>query len=90
MSTLKKYRFLLKPAFFIFNLLFSTWLVFQIEQISPSDFGKYKYIFESPRKLPPAFARKQEIKKLCDQYKAGLLDSTQLELKLSKIMELSN
>ena len=90
MSTIKKYRFLLKPAFFIFNLLFSTWLVFQIEQISPSDFGRYKYIFEPQRKTPPLFGRKQEIRKLCNEYKAGLLDSTQLESKLSKIMELPN
>jgi hypothetical protein len=90
MSTLKKYRFLFKPAFFIFNLLFSTWLVFKIERISPSDFGRYKSIFEQPKKLPPLFGRKKEIKKLCDEYKAGLLDSTQLESKLSKIIEQPN
>jgi len=82
---MEKYKFLLKPAFFIFNLLFSTWLVFQIEKISPSDFGKYKSIFENPPKPIPV-QKKQELKKLCADYKAGLLDSAGLEQRLDKFL----
>jgi hypothetical protein len=86
MSTLRKYKFLFKPAFFIFNLFFSTWLVFQIEKIRPSDFGRYRYWFELPDKASIEAARKKHIKKLCDDYKAGLLDSTQFQLQLDKVI----
>jgi hypothetical protein len=86
MSNLKKYKFLFKPAFFIFNILFSTWLVIKIEQISPSDFGRYKYWFEARPKVPD-LARKNRIQKLCNDYKAGLLDSTQLESKILNLIE---
>lgn len=90
MNELRKYKFLVKPVFFIFNLLFSTWLVFKIEKLSPSDFGRYRHLFESHPKPSPISLHKKEIKKLCDDYKAGLLDSTQLESKLTKLAEQTN
>jgi hypothetical protein len=89
MSALRKYKFLLKPVFFIFNLLFSTWLVIQIEQISPSDFGRYRHLFE-PKPQLPSLTRQQELKKLCNDYKSGLLDSTQLELEILDLMDQPN
>ena len=78
-----KYKFLLKPLFFIFNLLFATWLVFKIEEMTPSDFGRYKYLFEDPPKLSPdKMHHKLYLKKLCTDYKSGKLDSLELEEKL--------
>ena len=78
-----KYTFLLKPVFFIFNLIFATWLVFKIEEITPSDFGRYKSLFEDPPKLSPDNSHhKQYLKKLCSDYRNGKLDSLGLELKL--------
>lgn len=44
---MKKYNFLFKPLFFIFSLVFATWLVLFIEKISPSDFGKYGHLFDN-------------------------------------------
>ena len=83
MKKITKYKFLLKPIFFIFNLLFATWLVFKIEEITPSDFGRYKTLFEDPPRLSPDNNHhKQYLKKLCHDYKSGKLDSLELELKL--------
>jgi len=90
MSTLRKYKFLIKPVFFIFNLLFSTWLVFQIEKVRPSDFGKYRYWLEIPDRTPIDIARKRDIKKLCDEYKASHLASIQLQNKIDKIISRAN
>ena len=44
---MKKYNFLFKPVFFIFNLLFATWLVLKIEEIKPSDFSKRPSFFKN-------------------------------------------
>ena len=90
MSSLKKYKFLIKPAFFICNLLFSTWLVFRIEKISPSDFGRYRDWFDVPKKEPVGVSRQRDIKKLCNDYKAGLLDSIQLQERIDKIIKPAN
>jgi hypothetical protein len=80
---MKEYRFLFKPLFFIFNLLFATWLVFQIEKIHPSDFGKYRSWFEEPPKLNVTkMYKKQMLKKLISDYKKGVLDSVQLDRSL--------
>jgi hypothetical protein len=86
MAALKKYKFLFKPVFFIFNLFFATWLVVQIEKVKPSDFGKYRHLFELPEKSSLKALQKQNLKKLCSDYKAGKLDSTQFEVQLEKIM----
>lgn len=85
---MKKYTFLFKPAFFIFNLLFATWFVFKIEEMSPSDFGKYSSLFDDP---PGSMAhRKKELKKIIVDFKAGKLDSIQLEKKLESYFESPN
>jgi hypothetical protein len=77
---MKKYKFLLKPLFFIFNLLFATWLVLKIEKIKPSDFGKHKSIFYSePKPRIVSLDDKEYIKQLFEDYKRGELDSLKLE-----------
>ncbi|MCD6017333.1 MAG: hypothetical protein K0S53_454 [Bacteroidetes bacterium] len=82
---MKNYTFLLKPAFFLFNLIFATWLVFKIEEISPSDFGKYKSLFEDP---PGSIGyKKKHLKKIIIDFKAGKLDSLQLERQLEIYLE---
>lgn len=82
---MKNYTFLLKPAFFIFNLIFATWLVFKIEEISPSDFGKYKSLFED---TPGSIGyKKKRLKKIIIEYKAGKIDSIQLERQLENYLE---
>lgn len=84
---MKKYTFLFKPVFFIFNLVFATWLVFQIEKISPSDFGKYRSLFETPPEPIPVKAySKESLKKICIDYKAGILDSAGLEQQLDRVL----
>ncbi len=87
---MKEKLFLFKPLFFIFNLIFATWLVFQIEKLSPSDFGKYESLFEGP----PVFSRekmgeKGYLKKLCSEYKAGKLDSADVERLLDRYLTVS-
>jgi hypothetical protein len=82
---MKNYSFLIKPAFFIFNLLFATWLVFKIETISPSDFGKYGRIFQEEYR-PPVSDKKGPLKKLYRDYKNGLLDSVSFEKTLDRIL----
>jgi hypothetical protein len=79
---MKKYKFLLKPLFFIFNLLFATFLVLTIEKIQPSDFGKHKRFFGSTSAVPGQEKRKLEIEKMCNDYKAGVIDSIQLDKRL--------
>ena len=82
---MKNYTFLFKPAFFLFNLIFATWLVFKIEEISPSDFGKYKSLFED---APGSVGyKKKRLKKIIIEYKAGKLDSVQLERQLENYLE---
>ncbi len=82
---MSKYGFLFKPSLFIFNLLFATWLVFKIEKISPSDFGKYgRFLEEGPSKK--ASEQKNVLKKLCRDYRSGSLDSLKLEEMLDKIL----
>lgn len=71
--------------FFIFNLLFATWLVFKIEEISPSDFGRFKSLFDDP---PGSIStRKKNLKKIIVEYKKGTLDSAQLDQKIEKYLE---
>jgi len=99
---MKKYKFLFKPLFFICSLIFSCWLVLIIEQISPSDFGKYESLFKTKTHATTAivkesaFIKKEEhqnkynkncIKKICLDYKAGLIDSTKLDEELEIILK---
>jgi hypothetical protein len=90
---MQKYSFLFKPLFFICSLVFATWLVFYIEKISPSDFGRYEILFNStPKPLPKETKvqnlitygeqRQAILKKICTDYKAGLIDSIQLDQRL--------
>lgn len=75
--------------FFIFNLLFATWLILKIEKLRPSDFGKYRSIFEKTTPIPKNVAPydKYYIKKLAQDYKSGLLDSVTFDLSLGKFIE---
>jgi len=75
---MENYKFIFKPLFFIFNLIFATWLVFVIEEIKPSDFGRYKYLFDEPPALKTKMHKKNHLIKICADYKAGVLDSTEL------------
>lgn len=80
---MKKYTFLLKPIFFIFSLLFATWLVFEIEQISPSDFGMSQSAIAKGASVPKSIHdRRQYLMDLCSAYKAGAIDSAKLNQKL--------
>lgn len=84
---MKNYKFLFKPVFFIFNLLFATWLVFQIEKITPSDFGRYRSLFEDTKPVAPDHVlHKTILKKICSDYKTGALDSIKLEQELDKFL----
>ena len=95
---MKKYNFLFKPFFFICSLLFATWLVLYIEKISPSDLGKYESLFNSrPKPLPkesnvhkPFAYDKQCLKKICTDYKSGLLDSAKLDQQLEIFLKASD
>lgn len=90
---MNNYNFLGKPIFFIGSLLFATWLVLYIEKINPSDLGKYEHVFTSrPKPLSEevilqnklAYKKKQQtsLKKICNDYKAGLIDSLELNKRL--------
>lgn len=84
---MKKYKFILKPMFFIFNLIFVTWLVLKIEKIQPSDFGEYKSLFYSGPKPKMVTANdKQFLKNLCVRYKHGNIDSLQFEKQLDSFL----
>jgi hypothetical protein len=84
---MSSYKFLIKPLFFIFNLVFATWLVLMIENVKPSDFGKYSSIFESKAKLSPEKKEhKRYLENLFSQYKRGEIDSVELGKKLEKYL----
>lgn len=102
---MKKYNFLFKPLFFIFNLLLATWIVLEIEKIKPSDFSKRPSFFkdETPlvcatcgsvisqtdktRQISALESQHLSLKKLCADYKYGLVDSTYLDRQLKKILQ---
>ncbi|MCE3225901.1 MAG: hypothetical protein K0S32_452 [Bacteroidetes bacterium] len=84
---MNKYSFLFKPVFFVFNLIFATWLVLAIEKIQPSDFGKYKSIFDkAPKPKTVTTNDKDYLKALFIKYKTGQLDSLNLEKELDKFV----
>jgi hypothetical protein len=77
---MKRYKFLLKPLFFVFNLFFATWLVLAIEKIEPSDFGRNSSFFDKtpvPRKV--SMKDKPYLIDLFTKYKKGLIDSNTLD-----------
>lgn len=82
---MKDYTFILKPLFFVFSLVFSTWMVLAIEKISPSDFGEYKTLFES-QPAPLVKFSSHYIKHMFGEYKTGKIDSIQLERKLETFL----
>jgi hypothetical protein len=85
---MKRFKFILKPALFIFNLLFATWLVFTIEEIKPTDFGRYEYLFEDPPALKTKKLKKEHLIKICSDYKAGVLDTNELVKKIDMYLAL--
>ncbi|MGQ0827605.1 MAG: hypothetical protein ACT4ON_04325 [Bacteroidota bacterium] len=69
---MKKYKFILKPLFFICSLIFACWLVLIIEQVSPSDFGKYESLFKTKTNMITPIIHEADVlktKKHMDQYK---------------------
>lgn len=100
---MEKYKFLFKPLFFIFSLLFACWMVLKIEQIQPSDFGRYEALFKSgagkeykpqPVPIPQPHVNKDIIKKgkeavarLFSEYKSGRIDSVSFNHRLEKLLE---
>jgi hypothetical protein len=73
---MSKYKFLIRPVFYIFNLFFATWLVIKIESVSPSDFGRYKLLFErtEPKLQHVPVYDKYYIFKLAEDYKKERID----------------
>jgi hypothetical protein len=87
-QNMKQYIFLLKPLFFIFNIVFATWLVLKIEKIKPSDFGEHKSIFENaPKPRVLTKSDKHRLKTLAYEFKYGIIDSAGLNKKLDKLLE---
>ncbi|MDO9184588.1 MAG: hypothetical protein Q7W13_01155 [Bacteroidia bacterium] len=85
-----KYNFLLKPLFFIFSLLFASWLVLKIEKLRPSDFGKERYLFENEPVPSVAKYDEQYLKNLFLEYKFGIINSRQLDEKLEFFLKPGN
>lgn len=83
-NTYDKYSFLFKPVFFIFCLLSGSWIVLKIEKLSPSDFGRYKSLFEKEDSILPDQQQKPRLKKLINDYKTGSVDSAMFETKLEE------
>jgi hypothetical protein len=83
---MKAYTFLFKPVFFIFSLLFATWLVIKVEEISPSDFkGKtnsdpQKNIKENP------LDKGKKLRNLIFDYKKGSIDSLSLDKEITDLL----
>ena len=89
---MKRYKFLIKPLFYIFSLTASSYMVLVIEKISPSDFGKHQDLFVSSPK-PAAAAQvvkldytKEYLKNICFDYKYGIIDSATLDERLSTFL----
>ncbi len=84
---MKRYKFLIKPLFYIFSLTASSYMVIVIERISPSDFSKQPTLF-MPQAKPVAAVqandyRKEFLKSICFDYKYGVIDSSTLDERLS-------
>jgi hypothetical protein len=83
---MKRYRFLIKPLFYIFSLTASSYLVIVIERVSPSDFSKHPSLF-LPQAKPVAVqsndSRMEYLKNICFDYKYGIIDSSTLDERIS-------
>ena len=77
---MKKYTFLIKPIFFICNLLFASWLVIKIESVNLSDFNQ-EHIEKEQYK-----SDKQFLKKICLDYKTGIIDNVKLDQQLEQYL----
>ncbi|MEW6468842.1 MAG: SHOCT domain-containing protein [Bacteroidota bacterium] len=82
---MSRYKFLLRPLFYIFSILFSSWMVLWIESISPSDFGKYGALFSTPVPAPPG--GRDQLKKLYREYKSGRISSDEFEKKFEDLLK---
>jgi hypothetical protein len=81
---MRKYNFIWKPLYFIFSLLFATWLVWKIEQISPSDFGVHQApVMRRAGDPKEILGHKQYLMDVCFAYKTGIIDSVKLDRKLT-------
>lgn len=83
------YRFLLKPLFFIFSLIFATCLVLFIERLAPSDLGSAGTYFRSQPVEHPAVHHydKEMLRKLCEDYKNGVLTGPGLDSSLTRLLQ---
>lgn len=82
------YKFLLKPIFFIFNLIFATWLVLKIEHLKPSDFGKNGSLFKpnEPKRIVTIKDRSYLIS-LATDFAEGKIDSLLLGQKIDAYLQ---
>lgn len=83
---MKNYTFLFRTIFFIFSLIAAVWMVLQIEKLKPSDFGKYKSVFETPTKQERNRVKIIKMQELMKQYKAGNLSLDKLENELTRVI----
>jgi hypothetical protein len=88
---MRRYKFLIKPLFYIFSLTASSYMVLVIEKVSPSDFGKHQSLFEATTK--PAAVKmvkydygKEYLKNICFDYKYGIIDSVTLDERLNTFL----
>jgi len=80
---MNNYKFLRKPFFFLFNLLFATWLVLKIEQIKPTDFGRNRNFFEpAPQPRIVTIKDRAFLLQMANDYAKDKLDSAALRLKI--------
>lgn len=85
---MKQYKFILKPLFFIFNLVFATWLVLKIESIRPSDFGEHNKIFNPAPK--PRIVTKEDkkiLRAIALEFKYGKIDSLKMEQRFDNFLQ---
>jgi hypothetical protein len=68
--------------------MFATWLVFKVESLQPSDFGRFKSVFEPVEAKPKNVPQydKHYLKMLADDYKSGRLDSAMFDLQLDRFI----
>jgi hypothetical protein len=80
---MRKFRFIIKPVFYILSLVFATWLVITIEKVSPSDFNSSKDKTNEKMVVPPEIQQdKIFLENLCKAYRAGTIDSSELGKRL--------
>jgi hypothetical protein len=88
---MNNYKFLRKPFFFLFNLLFATWLVLKIEEIKPTDFGRNRKFFEpAPQPRIVTIKDRDFLLQMANDYAKDRLDSTALRLKIEAFLTVSD